>query len=217
MFFFLSISKSSIAFQVSTLYKIIENKDSYITLTGNSEREFIYTSLSQIKVDNNGELKESTLSPEYISKWPVIVEPGEIILNGNEEVRVKITKNIERLFEDQVIGLSFIPDILDKKNSNADIKIAMGYKTWLFIPGESDLKGDVYTTRDKNTIFINNKTNKILMLNIDDKNSKTNTPTFGDVIFSLPGTKKSINVENKVKIFFHTLNNNQEKIKEVTL
>lgn len=215
------VPQSCFAFQVSTLYKVINQDDhNYITLTGdNPYREYIYTTLSRVTVTKNGELSEEALKPEEVAQWPVIVEPGEIVLDTGEDVRVNITKNMKTPAEDSVLGVAFIPEPAqahsDKKNTG--LHMAIGYKTWLFIPGTAPLVGNISATRKGEQVLIQNQTNKILRVTIDNC-TKVNTVPCHGFVFSLPNTTKSIAVkENKATLSMYTITTTPEKLKEVIL
>lgn len=215
------VSQSCFAVQVSTLYKVIDqNEHNYLTLTGNnSHREYVYTTLSRVIVTDKGELRETALKPEEVAQWPVIVEPGEIVLDTGEEVRVNITKNVNTVLDDSVLGLSFIPEPTQKKSDKKEtgLQMAIGYKIWLFIPGTSPLKGEVSAIRKGHQVFIENKTNKVLRVAIENCD-KVNTEPCSGFVFSLPNTTKSVEVKkSKATFSIYTIANSQEKLKEVIL
>lgn len=221
--FILSIilSSSCFAFQVSTLYKVFDiDNNNYITLTGdNTQREYIYTTLSQVTVTPTGDLKEDALKPEDIAQWPVIIEPGEIVLNTGEEIRLSITKNVETIVNDRVLGISFIPEQTQsgQHKDNTGLQMAIGYKTWLFIPGSSALEGNVKTTRKGQQVFIENRTNKVLRVVIENC-KEVNTEPCSGFVFSLPNTTKIVEVnESKATLTIYTIANAEEKLKEVIL
>ncbi|EEC2776983.1 hypothetical protein CDA89_25500, partial [Salmonella enterica] len=95
------------AFQVDTLSKVIVKDNESLVVTGDTGREYLYTSLSRVYVDSAGNIQETLLSPDDVENWPLIVEPGEIILDRGDDVRVKINRNGQQLPEDTVLGLSF--------------------------------------------------------------------------------------------------------------
>ncbi|EBM7368366.1 hypothetical protein NYH65_004962, partial [Salmonella enterica] len=126
------------AFQVDTLSKVIAKDNESLVVTGDAEREYLYTTLSRVYVDSAGNIQETLLSPDDVENWPLIVEPGEIILDRGDDVRVKINRNGQQLAEDTVLGLSFIPENVKKnEQKGSGLQMSVGYKTWLFIPGTS--------------------------------------------------------------------------------
>ncbi|EBB5497924.1 hypothetical protein FHA89_26085, partial [Salmonella enterica] len=130
------------AFQVDTLSKVIVKDNESLVVTGDTGREYLYTSLSRVYVDSAGNIQETLLSPDDVENWPLIVEPGEIILDRGDDVRVKINRNGQQLPEDTVLGLSFIPENVKKnEQKGSGLQMSVGYKTWLFIPGTSKLRG----------------------------------------------------------------------------
>ncbi|EJB1614790.1 hypothetical protein MUI22_005063, partial [Salmonella enterica] len=132
------------AFQVDTLSKVIVKDNESLVVTGDTGREYLYTSLSRVYVDSAGNIQETLLSPDDVENWPLIVEPGEIILDRGDDVRVKINRNGQQLPEDTVLGLSFIPENVKKnEQKGSGLQMSVGYKTWLFIPGTSKLRGKV--------------------------------------------------------------------------
>ncbi|EJG5422732.1 hypothetical protein NAD24_004857, partial [Salmonella enterica] len=132
------------AFQVDTLSKVIVKDNESLVVTGDTGREYLYTSLSRVYVDSAGNIQETLLSPDDVENWPLIVEPGEIILDRGDDVRVKINRNGQQLPEDTVLGLSFIPENVKKnEQKGSGLQMSVGYKTWLFIPGTSQLRGKV--------------------------------------------------------------------------
>ncbi|EEG7923220.1 hypothetical protein NF163_003188 [Salmonella enterica] len=200
------------AFQVDTLSKIIAKENESLVVTGDTGREYLYTSLTRVYVDSAGNIQETLLSPDDVENWPVIVEPGEIILDRGDNVRVKINRNGQQLPEDTVLGLSFIPEIAKKnEQKGSGLQMSVGYKTWLFIPGTSVLRGKVSAYRNGNKIFISNSTNKILRVVINsDKNEN-------GLFISLPGTKKEFDSIKGEEVVDFYLVDRSEKIKEIKL
>ncbi|EBH8950664.1 hypothetical protein MVS59_004377 [Salmonella enterica] len=205
-------SLPGIAFQVDTLSKIIAKDSESLVVTGDTGREYLYTSLSRVQVDSAGNIQEFLLSPEDVENWPVIVEPGEIIIDRGDDVRVKINRNGQPLLEDTVLGLSFIPEhakVNEQKGSG--LQMSVGYKTWLFIPGTSQLRGKISAYRNGDKIFINNSTNKILRVVFNgDKNEN-------GLFMSLPGTKKEFDSIKGEGVIDFYLVDKSERIKEIKL
>ncbi|ECH6755555.1 TPA: hypothetical protein ACGT6A_004373 [Salmonella enterica] len=206
------------AFQVDTLSKII-TKDDSLLLTGDTGREYLYTSLSRVRVDHAGNIHEDPLAPEDIENWPVIVDPGEVILDQGDEVRVRINRNGPQNQDDIVLGLSFIPEsTTNNKAKGSGLQVSVGYKAWLFIPGNAPLSGDVTAYRKANKIVIHNTTNKILRIMVHGDNSSENSNTTDNSLMSLPGTKKEIDAtKSELTIDFYGIDSTQKKIKELTL
>ncbi|EAW1164912.1 hypothetical protein PX617_005042 [Salmonella enterica subsp. enterica] len=200
------------AFQVDTLSKVIAKDNESLVVTGDAEREYLYTTLSRVYVDSAGDIQETLLSPDDVENWPLIVEPGEIILDRGDDVRVKINRNGQQLAEDTVLGLSFIPENVKKnEQKGSGLQMSVGYKTWLFIPGTSQLRGKVSAYRNGDKIFISNSTNKILRIVINS--DKTENGFF----MSLPGTKKEfVSIRGEEVIDFYLVDKSG-KIKEIKL
>lgn len=207
------------AFQVDTLSKIMTTDHDYLLLTGDSGREYLYTELSRVQVDSKGNIHETPLTPEHIQNWPVIVAPGEVVLDQGDEVRVSINRNGPQRQQDIVLGLSFIPEsAADKEKRGAGLQIAVGYKVWLFIPGTAPLKGEVTASRRGDKIVINNATNKILRVAV----SHCSDPGVGKCdhnnIISLPETRKALDAtEGKYVLNIYGTDRMQKKIKVITL
>ncbi|ECI0840258.1 hypothetical protein AU892_24255 [Salmonella enterica subsp. diarizonae] len=218
---FLSIffSACAPAFQVDTLSKIITKDDDSLVLTGDTGREYLYTSLSRVRVDHAGNIHEDPLVPEDIESWPVIVDPGEVILDQGDEVRVRINRNGPQDQDDIVLGLSFIPEsTTNNKAKGSGLQVSVGYKAWLFIPGNAPLSGDVTTSRKANKIVIDNTTNKILRIMVNGDNSSRISNATDNTLMSLPGTKKEIDVtKGKIILGIYTIDSTKKKIKELTL
>lgn len=206
------------AFKVDTLSKIVSRDKEYIILSGEGSREFVYTSLTHARTNQQGEIYEEQLDPSMVSEWPVIIEPGEVILDNYDEVRLKITRNSSVLHDDTVIGLSFIPDkVKASETKDSGLQLSVGYKTWLFLPGTSSLTGDVSVSRKNNDAVINNDTNKILRVVVDNC-GKERSDSCSGMVMSLPGTKKIINTPGEqLHLEFYTIDEKQKKIKELTL
>ncbi|HIC6969603.1 hypothetical protein ACQSET_22210 [Salmonella enterica] len=214
LLFFVVIAYSApgSAFQVDTLSKIITKDNESLLLTGDTGREYLYTSLSHVQVDSSGKIMETYLSPEDIENWPVIVEPGEVVLDKEDEVRVRINRNGQQSQEDIVLGLSFIPESTkDKEKKGFGLQMSVGYKTWLFIPGSSQLTGSVSAYRKGDKIFINNSTNKILRV-VVNSNKDSN-----GIFMSIPGAKKEFDSVKGNFILDFYLADKSEKIKEIKL
>ncbi|HFW3090908.1 TPA: hypothetical protein ACIBE3_004583 [Salmonella enterica subsp. enterica serovar Reading] len=199
--------------------KIISKDDNSLILTGDTGREYLYTSLSRVRVDSAGDIHEDLLEPEDIENWPVIVEPGEVILDQGDEVRVRINRNGPQNQDDIVLGLSFIPErTTRKRGGGSGLQIAVGYKTWLFIPGSAPLKGNVTARRKSDQIIIDNATNKILRIMIRGENSDDSGNATDNSLMSVPGTTKEINAtKGKLVIDIYGIGSAHNKIKELTL
>lgn len=219
VFFFIFFSAYAPAFQVDTLSKIITKDDDSLILTGDTGREYLYTSLSRVRVDRAGNIHEDLLAPEDIENWPVIVEPGEMILDQGDEVRVRINRNGPQNQNDIVLGLSFTPESTTNNSSKGSgLQISVGYKAWLFIPGKAPLSGDVTAYRKATKIVINNNTNKILRIMIHGDNSTESDNGSDNSLISLPGTKKEIDaIKGKLILDVYGIDSMQEKIKELAL
>lgn len=207
------------AFQVDTLSKIITKDDDSLVLTGDTGREYLYTSLSRVRVDHAGNIHEDPLAPEDIESWPVIVDPGEVILDQGNEVRVRINRNGPQDQDDIVLGLSFIPEsTTNNKAKGSGLQVSVGYKAWLFIPGNAPLSGDVTASRKANKIVIDNTTNKILRIMVHGNNSPGSSNATDNSLMSLPGTKKEIDAtKSELIIDFYGIDSTQKKIKELIL
>lgn len=218
---FLSIffSACTPAFQVDTLSKIITKDDDSLVLTGDTGREYLYTSLSRVRVDHAGNIHEDPLAPEDIESWPVIVDPGEVILDQGDEVRVRINRNGPQDQDDIVLGLSFIPEsTVNNKAKGSGLQVSVGYKAWLFIPGNAPLSGDVTAYRKANKIVIDNSTNKILRIMVNGDNSSGISNATDNTLMSLPGTKKEIDAtKGKLILDIYGIDSAKKKIKELTL
>lgn len=218
---FLSIFFSAYApaFQVDTLSKIISKDDDSLILTGDAGREYLYTSLSRVRVDRVGNIHEDLLAPENIENWPVIVEPGEVILDQGDEVRVRINRNGPQDQDDVVLGLSFIPEhTINNRAKDSGLQVSVGYKAWLFIPGKAPLSGDVTAYRKTNKIIIDNTTNKILRIMVHGDNGSGSGDGTDNSLMSLPGTKKEIDAtKGKLILDFYGIDSAQKKVKELTL
>lgn len=207
------------AFQVDTLSKIITKDDDSLVLTGDTGREYLYTSLSRVRVDHAGNIHEDPLAPEDIEGWPVIVDPGEVILDQGDEVRVRINRNGPQDEDDIVLGLSFIPESTTNNSAKGSgLQISVGYKTWLFIPGKAPLKGDITAYRKENKVVIDNSTNKIMRIMVHGDTSTGNGNVTDNTLISLPGTKKEIDVtKDKLILGIYTIDSTKKKVKELTL
>ncbi len=206
------------AFQIDTLTKVIDKDTQYIEITGEYEREYIYTQLTQLLTDKKHGLREIPFNPEDISSWPIIVEPGEIVLDKADKIRVKIIRNGPQQDEDRVSGLAFIPEkVRRKKIQDSGLQISVGYKVWLFIPGKSPLKGQIKASKKSGNITIENMTNKILRIVPDDCSGKNKSECAGAVIL-LPYTSKQIDDSEHVQtLSIYLINDLHKKIKVITL
>lgn len=218
---FLSIFFSAYApaFQVDTLSKVISKDDDSLILTGDAGREYLYTSLSRVRVDRMGNIHEDLLAPENIENWPVIVDPGEVILDQGDEVRVRINRNGPQDQDDIVLGLSFIPErTINNRAKGSGLQVSVGYKAWLFIPGKALLSGDVTAYRKANKIIIDNTTNKILRIMVHGDNCSGSGDGTDNSLMSLPGTKKEIDAtKGKLILDFYGIDSAQKKVKELAL
>ncbi|ECF6065600.1 hypothetical protein FNO09_13230 [Salmonella enterica subsp. diarizonae] len=207
------------AFQVDTLSRIMTTDHDYLLLTGDSGREYLYTDLSRVQVDSEGNIHETPLTPEHIQDWPVIVDPGEIVLDQGDEVRVRINRNGPQRQDDIVLGLSFIPESAAvKEKRGSGLQIAVGYKVWLFIPGTAPLRGNVTASRQGGKIVVNNTSNKILRVAVSHCSGPGAGKCDDNSIISLPGTRKAFDAtEGKYVLNVYGTDRMQKKIKVITL
>ncbi|EKN3347920.1 hypothetical protein NE897_10310 [Yersinia ruckeri] len=214
------VSLNAYAFKVDSLLKVMDDKDNNIILSSDRAdgREFIHVNLSAIIMSGENKWKEIPLDPNNVSTWPVLIEPGEIVLDAGDEVRVKIIRNTAYQPDDRVIGVSFIPDPESMKINNSSLQVSVGYKTWLVIPGTNKFTGDINAKRDGQKITINNTSNKIIRVLPQDCASSGPSECLSNII-SLPGTTKEIDAESSVSttLSFYDFSELSKKIKEVTL
>ncbi|HFW3091205.1 TPA: hypothetical protein ACIBE3_004914 [Salmonella enterica subsp. enterica serovar Reading] len=217
IFLFFSVPAAR-GFQIDTLTRVINKDNEYLEITGDHDREYIYTRLTQVFPDNKGGLREVPLDPGQVSSWPVIVEPGEIVLDKADQVRVRIMRNGPQQDEDRVLGLAFIPEnVSGKTGRNSGLQISVGYKAWLFIPGKSPLKGQVTAVRENGKLIIDNMTNKILRIVPGGCAGNRKYECSGAVI-SLPQTRKQIDDTDSIRsLAIYLIGNSQKKIKVITL
>lgn len=215
---FFIIAPAAQGFEVDTLMKVVTKENEYLEITGQQEREYIYTQLTQVVSDKNGGLQEIPFEPGKVSDWPVIVEPGEIVLDKRDKVRVRINRNGPRRECDIVLGLSFIPEKISVKSSgDTGLQISVGYKSWLFIPGKSKLKGQVTASRKNGFVVIENMTNKILRLIPAGCGAGLKGSCNGSVI-SLPGTIKKIETMDGVRTLnVYLIDDSQNMVKVIAL
>lgn len=206
------------AFQVNTLTKIISEDNDSLILTGDAGREYLYTSVSRVRTDRAGNIHEDLLEPDDIENWPVIVEPGEVILDQGDEIRVRINRNGPQNQDDIVLGLSFIPEsTTDNSTKGSGLQIAVGYKTWLFIPGKAPLKGHMTAFREGGKLVIDNMTNKILRI-IPGGCAKNSKEECTGALISLPQTQKRIDNTDSVRsLDIYLIGDSQKKIEVIKL
>lgn len=215
LFFIMSDAR---AFQIDTLTRVIDKDTQYIEITGEHDREYIYTQLTQVLMDKQDGLREVPVNPEQVSSWPVIVEPGEIVIDKADKIRVRITRNGPQQDEDRVSGLAFIPEkVHDKQIQRSGLQISVGYKVWLFIPGKASLKGQITAFRKDGKVIIENMTNKIVRIVPDGCAEKNKSECNGTVI-SLPQSSKQLEAAEHVRTLdIYLINDSQKKIKVITL
>lgn len=208
------------AFKVDSLLKVMNGQDNSVVLTSDREsgREYIHVSLSGIVMSGDDKGKEFPLDANNVSAWPVLVEPGEVVLDAGDEVKLKIIRNSERQSEDMVIGISFIPDAERVQIDNSSLQVSVGYKTWLILPGTSELIGDIRARRDGKKIIIDNISNKIIRVLPESCASNLPSECLSNII-SLPGTSKIIDTESSGKntLVFYSFADLSKKLKEVVL
>lgn len=207
------------AFSIDSLLKVMSDKDNYIILSSDKQngREFIHVSLSKLMLSGEDKGKEIMLDPQSVSTWPVLIEPGEVVLDAGDEVRVNIIRNSDRQENDILVGVSFIPDP-ERVNINISaLQVALGYKTWLVIPGTSPFTGDVSAKREGKEIIIDNASNKIIRV-LPENCIGVKPSDCIDSIISLPGTKKQIDSSLiRTTLSFYEFSTLSKKIKEITL
>lgn len=206
------------AFQTDTLTRVIDKDTQYIEITGEHDREYIYTQLTQVLTDKQDGLREVPVNPEQVSSWPVIVEPGEIVIDKADKIRVRITRNGPQQDEDRVSGLAFIPEnVHGKQIQRSGLQISVGYKVWLFIPGKAPLKGQITAFRKDGKVIIENMTNKIVRI-VPDGCAENNKSECSGTVISLPQTRKQLETAEHVRTLdIYLINDSQKKIKVITL
>ncbi|EBC1670944.1 hypothetical protein RQ094_003886 [Salmonella enterica] len=198
---------SASAFHVDSMLKVFSEKNNHFILTSEKKegRDYIFVSLTEMKLKPDGGYQEIPLNPEAVAEWPIIISPGDIVLDSGDEVKVNIIRNSPQPADDRVIGVAFIPDAENRMVNGAALQIALGYKAWLIIPGSAPFKGNVETYRSENSIIINNMTNKILRIGINECQEHEDK-ICSDEIISLPGSHKKIATSGKeLSINIYTL------------
>lgn len=218
------VSTHSPAFTVDSMIKF-SNEEDYFLVTGNDDkqREFINITLSEWISHSTHQSHEINYTAENTAQWPIIAEPTEIIVDSDEQVKVKIAKNYTQSDDDRVFGITFTPDTLSH-NQEKSYALTFGYKTWYIIPGSQPMKGYLDVTKQKKVgdYIIHNQTNKVMVVKLDycHKTTDNNENCLAEFI-AAPYTNKAISLgEMAMHIeakFYIGGNDNKDPVKTVNI
>lgn len=198
--------------------------EDFFIVSGNSKnREFIYVTLSELVSDKGRKPHEIFYDASNVTRWPVSVEPSEVIVSSDEQVRVKIRKNYRESGSDRIFGVMFTPDTLGGGEYNSNkYNIPFGYKAWLIIPGTDPLIGSigVEKTKKSNKFNVKNNSNKVIDIWADYcSHAKINSCR--SQLISRPYSEKTIEINSNgypVEFsFYTTTSENKELIKRIVL
>lgn len=172
------------------------------TLTSSKgEPEYIKGSVSQVKV-NNGELEKVELTKDNLPLWDLALLPNKLILNPGERRRVSVKNlcqiNCDKLEQDKVYQITFMPSVLDSDKIKSSVGINYGYAPYYIVPAEK-ANVDYEIKYNGNEIYVENKGNTFFYMQIDNCRPDSFSNQCKQTNTILAGRKKTIKLAEGLK------------------
>ncbi len=193
-------SQPGFAFSVDSLFKV-DGENSRFFVLKNPERDPIYLAitLSELQRKAGGGYHETPFLAAEFLNWPLYIDPPDVVVDAEGEVRVSVIRANRVPEYDRIIGVSFIPDALRQQQEQPDsnVAISIGYKSWYIIPGSLPIKGEPTAWVGDGKIHFNNQSSRVLRFEMDlcqgVSEEKAKALCYGESIL-LPGNHKIIDV-----------------------
>lgn len=215
-------SQSGFSFSVDSLFKVDGENNRFFVLK-NPEREPVYIAiaLSELQRKAGGGYQEIPFDAADFLRWPLYIDPSDVVVDAEGEVRVSVIRANSVPEHDRIIGVSFIPDTLRQQQEQPDsnVAISIGYKAWYIIPGSLPIKGEPAAWLSDGKIHFNNQSSRVLRFEMDlcqgVSEEKAKALCYGEAIL-LPGNQKIIDVPlganvRQGRVTFSALSGNYKK------
>lgn len=188
------------AFSVDSLFKVdSENNRFFILKNPDAEPAYLSIVLSELQRKENGRYQETPFAAEDFLNWPIYIDPAEVVVDAEGEVRLSVVSANKPVAQDRIIGVSFIPDALrqQQEQPESSVAISIGYKSWYIIPGTQPIQGEPAAWLSGGKIHFNNQSNKVLSFEMDlckgVSAEKAKATCYGESVL-LPGNSKVIDI-----------------------
>ncbi|AOV96335.1 hypothetical protein A9798_04830 [Edwardsiella hoshinae] len=194
-----------LAFSVDSLFKVDGENNRFFVLK-NPENEPVYLSitLSELQRQRGGEYKEIPFNAEAFLSWPLYIDPPDVVIDAQGEVRVSVIRANSTPKFDRIIGVSFIPDALRQaQRHDNNVAISIGYKSWYIIPGSLPIQGEPTAWLSAGKIHFNNQSSRVLRFEMDlcqgVSEEKAKARCYGESVL-LPGNKRIIDIPSGANV-----------------
>ena len=155
--------------------------------------------------ERNADGAVTPLAIEDFDEWPAFIDRTEYIIDpkGEIEVNVRLVNKLlgNKANKDMILAIDITPESIsveDKdKTSNDNMAILMGYRTWLVIPKDGKISGDVSIEKENGKYVVENKMDTVVFLNINacDTDFPKESKCSG-AEWVLAGKKKTLNFDS---------------------
>ncbi|AOV96284.1 hypothetical protein A9798_04560 [Edwardsiella hoshinae] len=169
LLFLLLAAQPLAAFTLDALFKV-DGENNRFFLLNNPDKEPVYLAinLSELRRKADGRYQESPLQPEAFLSWPIYLDPSELVIDGEGEVRVAVVRVAGPVAEDRILGITFVPDTLRQQaQTGSSISLAIGYKAWYLLPGTQPIQGAPAAWLANGQLHFANRSNKVLQMELD--------------------------------------------------
>ncbi|MET2851042.1 hypothetical protein ABXV24_04100 [Vibrio owensii] len=171
MFISLLISFGSNAITVDKMLIIANKEEKLSEIVVNNPSEFpVFLKLTLSERKETGEVEP--LDINEFEKWPVFVERSNYIVEGEGEVTIPIqylTRKLgEKQLKDRIIAIDIMPEsTLNNGESGQKMSVLIGYRVWLIISKDGEVKGLPEFELKDGVVSIKNKTNTVFIFDMD--------------------------------------------------
>ncbi|MGY0155221.1 hypothetical protein ACVQK1_15860 [Edwardsiella tarda] len=218
-----SYSQPGCAFSVDSLFKVDgENNRFFVLKNPESEPVYLSITLSELQRKAGGGYHEVPFTAAEFLNWPLYIDPSEVVIDAEGEVRVSVMRANSVPAYDRIIGVSFIPDALRQQQAQPDsnVAISIGYKSWYIIPGSQPIQGEPAAWLRDGKIHFDNQSSRVLRFEMDlcqgISEEKAKARCYGEAIL-LPGNRKIIAIPaganvRQGRVTFSTLSGSYKKV-----
>lgn len=152
--------------------------------------------------ERNDDGTVTSLAVENFDNWPAFLDRTEYFIDpkGEVEVNIRLIGKMmgEATKKDLVLAIDVTPESINIENGDAEkqdnMAILMGYRTWLVLPKDGEVKGDISIIKEKGKYYVINNLDTVAFLNINacDTEFEKGTTCSGTE-WVLAGKKKELN------------------------
>ncbi|MFV8413642.1 hypothetical protein [Vibrio owensii] len=194
-------SAQSFALNVDKMIIFTKKNQETATLTVSNPANYPVMFKVELGERNN----DGTVTPlalENFDNWPAFLDRTEYFIDpkGEVEVNIRLIGKMmgEAAKKDLVLAIDVTPESINVESEDAEkqdnMAILMGYRTWLVLPKDGQVKGDISIVKEKGQYYVINNLDTVAFLNINacDTVFEKGTTCSGTE-WVLAGKKKKLN------------------------